>query len=97
MNAFQDLFDRQKRYFATGVTRSYAWRTEQLDRMGRLVKGNEAFGPILPVLTYRTLDEAFSSIAAAPRPLAAFIFSRNQARSIASSANSLSAAAQSIK
>jgi aldehyde dehydrogenase (NAD+) len=39
---------------------------------------DEVFGPILPVLTYRTLDEAFGRIAAAPRPLAAFIFSRNQ-------------------
>jgi aldehyde dehydrogenase (NAD+) len=42
MNLFQDLFDRQKRHFATGVTRSYAWRTEQLDRMARLVGENEA-------------------------------------------------------
>ena len=39
---------------------------------------DEVFGPILPVLTYRTLDEAFSRIAAGPHPLAAFIFSRNQ-------------------
>ena len=28
MNSFQDLLDRQKRHFATGVTRSYAWRIE---------------------------------------------------------------------
>ena len=42
MNQFQDLFDRQKRHFATGVTRSYAWRIEQLDRMARLVGENEA-------------------------------------------------------
>ena len=41
MNSFQDLFDRQKRYFATGVTRSYAWRIEQLDRMGRMLAENE--------------------------------------------------------
>jgi aldehyde dehydrogenase (NAD+) len=41
MNSFQDVFDRQKRYFATGVTRSYAWRIEQLDRMARLVGENE--------------------------------------------------------
>src|SRR6516225_8562089 len=41
MNKFQDLFDRQKRYFATGVTRSYAWRIEQLDRMGRMLTENE--------------------------------------------------------
>src|SRR5262245_9180438 len=42
MNTFQDLFDRQKRHFATGATRSYAWRIEQLDRMARLVGENEA-------------------------------------------------------
>ena len=41
MNKFRDLFDRQKRYFATGVTRSYAWRIEQLDRMGRMLAENE--------------------------------------------------------
>jgi Aldehyde dehydrogenase family len=39
---------------------------------------DEVFGPILPVLTHRTLDEGFSRIAATPRPLAAFIFSREQ-------------------
>ena len=39
---------------------------------------NEVFGPILPILTYRTLDEAFGRIAATPHPLAAFIFSREQ-------------------
>jgi aldehyde dehydrogenase (NAD+) len=42
MNQFQDLFDRQKRPFATGVTRSYAWRIERLDRMAQLVGENEA-------------------------------------------------------
>jgi aldehyde dehydrogenase (NAD+) len=42
MNLFQDLFDRQKRHFATGVPRSRGWRIEQLDRMSRLVAENEA-------------------------------------------------------
>jgi aldehyde dehydrogenase (NAD+) len=42
MNPFLNLFERQKRNFATGVTRSYAWRIEQLDRMARLVGENEA-------------------------------------------------------
>src|SRR5580692_2602983 len=41
MNSFQDLLDRQKRHFATRVTRSYAWRIEQLDRMAQLVAENE--------------------------------------------------------
>ena len=39
---------------------------------------DEVFGPILPILTYRTLDEAFGKIAATPLPLAAFVFSREQ-------------------
>ena len=39
---FQALFDRQKRYFASGVTRSREWRIDQLDRMGRLIAENEA-------------------------------------------------------
>jgi aldehyde dehydrogenase (NAD+) len=42
MNPFQDMFDRQKRHFATGATRSRGWRVEQLDRMSRLVAENEA-------------------------------------------------------
>jgi aldehyde dehydrogenase (NAD+) len=42
------------------------------------IMDDEVFGPILPVLTYRTLDDAFGRIAAAPHALAAFIFSRNQ-------------------
>jgi aldehyde dehydrogenase (NAD+) len=42
MTTFRDLFERQKRHFATGVTRRYAWRIEQLDRMARLIRENEA-------------------------------------------------------
>ncbi len=34
----------------------------------------EIFGPILPVLTYRKLDEAIATINAAPRPLALYWF-----------------------
>ena len=39
---------------------------------------DEIFGPVLPVLTYRTLDEALSQISATPQPLGAFVFSRTQ-------------------
>jgi hypothetical protein len=42
MNLFQNLFGRQNRQFATGETRSYAWRIEQLGRMARLIRENEA-------------------------------------------------------
>ena len=31
MNPFQQLFDKQKTYFATDVTKSYAWRINQLN------------------------------------------------------------------
>jgi aldehyde dehydrogenase (NAD+) len=38
----QSVFDAQRRYFASGITRSYDWRIEQLDRMGRMLAENEA-------------------------------------------------------
>src|SRR3954452_21005269 len=41
-NPYQALFDAQKARFASGVTRSYEWRIDQLDRMGRMVAENEA-------------------------------------------------------
>jgi aldehyde dehydrogenase (NAD+) len=42
MNQFQKIFDAQKALFATGVTRSYGWRVDQLDRMARMIRENEA-------------------------------------------------------
>src|SRR5271170_4065255 len=41
MNRFQKIFDAQKALFATGVTRTYEWRVEQLDRMARMINENE--------------------------------------------------------
>ena len=41
MNRFQKIFDAQKALFATGVTRTYEWRVEQLDRMARMIRENE--------------------------------------------------------
>jgi aldehyde dehydrogenase (NAD+) len=40
MNTFQDTFDAQKALFATGVTRTYEWRVDQLERMARMIKEN---------------------------------------------------------
>jgi hypothetical protein len=37
MNPFQTIFDAQKTYFTSGVTRTYGWRIEQLDRMAGLL------------------------------------------------------------
>ena len=41
------------------------------------VMEDEIFGPILPILTYKSRDEVFKQIAATPRPLAGYIFSRD--------------------
>src|SRR6202044_1719286 len=39
---------------------------------------DEVFGPILPILTYKSFDEAMARMAKSGRPLAGFIFSRDQ-------------------
>ena len=38
------------------------------------VMGQEIFGPVLPVLTYHSLDEAISRIQSMPHPLALYLF-----------------------
>ena len=38
---------------------------------------DEIFGPILPILTYKTFDEAIVTDGGDPRALAGFIFSRD--------------------
>ena len=38
----------------------------------------EIFGPVLPLVPYRTLDEAIAIIRARPKPLAMYIFSRDR-------------------
>jgi aldehyde dehydrogenase (NAD+) len=62
--------DPEARYFDPTIIYPVQW--------GDRIMQDEIFGPILPVVTYRTLDEAFGRMAAGPRPLAAFIFSKNQ-------------------
>ena len=42
------------------------------------VMQEEIFGPILPVLSYRSLDEAFTAIASKEKPLVLYIFSRDR-------------------
>lgn len=39
----------------------------------------EIFGPVLPILSYRTLEEAVVMINSRPRPLALYLFSRRKA------------------
>lgn len=44
------------------------------------VMQDEIFGPVLPVVTYRELDEAIEYINARPRPLALYYFDRDSSR-----------------
>ena len=62
--------DPEARYLHPTIVYPVSWNDSIME--------DEVFGPILPILTYRTLDEAFGGIAATPHPLAAFIFSREQ-------------------
>jgi len=42
------------------------------------VMQDEIFGPILPILTYQTIDEGFQYIQQRPRPLAMYLFTRHK-------------------
>lgn len=44
------------------------------------VMQEEIFGPVLPVVTYRTLDEAIEYVNSRPRPLALYYFDNNSKR-----------------
>jgi len=43
------------------------------------VMQEEIFGPLLPMLTYRSLDEAFAAIDSREKPLVLYVFSRDRA------------------
>ena len=42
------------------------------------IMGEEIFGPLLPVLTFRTIDQAIEIVSQHPTPLACYIFSSNK-------------------
>ncbi len=43
-----------------------------------LIMQEEIFGPIVPVLTYKTLDDVIAYISSRPKPLALYMYSKNQ-------------------
>jgi aldehyde dehydrogenase (NAD+) len=59
LNSFQNIFDAQKAYFGTGVTRGYEWRIEQLDRMARLLSENEAALQKAVAADFKTASQEF--------------------------------------
>lgn len=44
------------------------------------VMQEEIFGPVLPVLTYRSFEEVYDCLAEKPKPLALYLFSEDRAR-----------------
>jgi aldehyde dehydrogenase (NAD+) len=64
-------YDRDQCYLDPTIVFPVSWDDK--------IMQEEIFGPILPVLTYASLDEAFERMAATPTPLGGYVFSRNQA------------------
>nr|WP_256590987.1 MULTISPECIES: aldehyde dehydrogenase family protein [unclassified Pseudomonas] len=63
--------DPQAHYVDPTILYPISWEDQLME--------DEVFGPILPVLVFKTLDEAFAKVRANPHALAAFMFSRDQA------------------
>lgn len=62
--------DAADRYMAPTLLEGVTWDDP--------VMQEEVFGPILPILTYTTLDEAIARINAQPKPLALYFFGRDR-------------------
>ncbi len=60
---------REKRYISPTVLDHVTWEDT--------VMQEEIFGPILPILTYKNLDEAIQKVIEGEKPLSAYIFSNN--------------------
>ncbi|ASC72507.1 Aldehyde dehydrogenase [Halomicronema hongdechloris C2206] len=63
--------DRDTRYIAPTILDNVSWDAA--------IMQDEIFGPILPVLTFQDIETAISQINARPKPLALYLFTRNQA------------------
>src|SRR5580704_15888290 len=63
-------YDEAERYFEPTILYPVFWTDK--------VMQGEIFGPILPILRYSNLHEAITQIKSRPKPLAAYIFSRDQ-------------------
>lgn len=64
--------DRAERYISPTLL-------EEVDRESALMK-EEIFGPLLPIIPYRTLDEALSLVRTLPPPLAVYYFGGDEGR-----------------
>ncbi len=64
--------DRDERYIAPTILRDVDWEDPAMEE--------EIFGPLLPVLTFDSLDEAVERINERPRPLALYYFGETDSR-----------------
>jgi aldehyde dehydrogenase (NAD+) len=62
--------DRANRYIAPTLIDNVTWDDDLMQ--------DEIFGPILPILTYRHLDDAIAMINRRPKPLALYLFSNSR-------------------
>ncbi|HEY9762792.1 MAG TPA: aldehyde dehydrogenase [Trichocoleus sp.] len=64
-------FNRETRYIAPTLLDEVNWEAPVME--------DEIFGPLLPILTYSTIDEAIARINAGPKPLALYLFTQDKA------------------
>lgn len=62
--------DPQARYLDPTILYPISWSDKIME--------DEIFGPLLPILTYSELDKLIDKIKSLPKPLAGYVFSRNQ-------------------
>lgn len=62
--------ERSQKFIAPTLLSPVAWNDP--------IMQEEIFGPLLPVLTYKSLDEVVQKVLERPRPLALYIFSANE-------------------
>ena len=72
VNAARETANEQNRVFPP----TFLWNVN--DKMA--VMQEEIFGPVLPVVTYRSIDEAIDYVNMHPRPLALYYFDNNSKR-----------------
>ena len=79
-NRLKGLIDKEKTVFGGGLDEenNRIEPTVMVDvNWEDAVMGEEIFGPILPILTYKSLDEAISVVESHPHPLALYCFTKD--------------------
>lgn len=61
---------REKRFFEPTLLDNITWKDKIMEE--------EIFGPLLPILSFKNIDDAFNEIVLREKPLAAYLFSDNK-------------------